>query len=130
MSVDRKDVTSAVGMGSVGTNVTSPAGDRRREEENKMTTEEDVPRNNAEFTRGRPFAKGNSGRPRGSKNRAKRPQARVRNHPHERDAPLRGQLRRFVALRRRYLPYRCAPWCVASGIRGGVAARGVPARPI
>jgi hypothetical protein len=35
MSVDRKGVTSAVGMGSAGTNVTSPAGDRRREEENE-----------------------------------------------------------------------------------------------
>ena len=34
-----------------------------------MTTEEDVPRKNAEFTRGRPFAQGNPGRPRGSKNR-------------------------------------------------------------
>jgi hypothetical protein len=34
-----------------------------------MTTEENVPRKNAEFTRGRPFAKGNPGRPRGSKNR-------------------------------------------------------------
>jgi len=34
-----------------------------------MDTEEDLPRKNAEFTRGRPFAKGNPGRPRGSKNR-------------------------------------------------------------
>jgi hypothetical protein len=34
-----------------------------------MTTDEDVPRKNAEITRGRPFAKGNPGRPRGSKNR-------------------------------------------------------------
>jgi hypothetical protein len=34
-----------------------------------MTTEEEVPRKNAEFTRGRPFAKGNPGRPHGSKNR-------------------------------------------------------------
>jgi hypothetical protein len=34
-----------------------------------MGTEEDVPRKNAECTRGRPFAKGNPGRPRGSKNR-------------------------------------------------------------
>jgi hypothetical protein len=35
-----------------------------------MTLEEDMPRKNAEITRGRPFAKGNRGRPRGSKNRA------------------------------------------------------------
>src|SRR5437763_16153294 len=35
-----------------------------------MTTGEDVPRKNAGFTRGRPFAKGNPGRPSGSKNRA------------------------------------------------------------
>jgi hypothetical protein len=28
-----------------------------------MTTEEDVPRKNAEFTRGRPFGRGNPGRP-------------------------------------------------------------------
>ena len=34
-----------------------------------MTTEEDVPQKNAKITRGRPFAKGNPGRPRGSKNR-------------------------------------------------------------
>jgi hypothetical protein len=34
-----------------------------------MTTEEEAPRKNAEFTRGRPFAEGNPGRPRGSKNR-------------------------------------------------------------
>ncbi len=34
-----------------------------------MDTEEDLPRKNAEFTRGRPFEKGNPGRPRGSKNR-------------------------------------------------------------
>jgi hypothetical protein len=34
-----------------------------------MTTEENTPRKNAEFTRGRPFAEGNPGRPRGSKNR-------------------------------------------------------------
>src|SRR5437763_10435677 len=34
-----------------------------------MTTGEDVPRKNAGFTRGRPFAKGNPGRPSGSKNR-------------------------------------------------------------
>jgi hypothetical protein len=34
-----------------------------------MTREEDVPRKNAKFTRGRPFAKGNPGRPRGSRNR-------------------------------------------------------------
>jgi hypothetical protein len=40
-----------------------------REEENDMTTEEDVLRKNAEFTRGRPFAKCNPGRPPGSKNR-------------------------------------------------------------
>src|SRR6266480_7502277 len=40
-----------------------------REEENAMATQQDFPRKNAEFTRGRPFAKGNPGRPRGSKNR-------------------------------------------------------------
>jgi hypothetical protein len=34
-----------------------------------MTAEEELPRKNAEFTRGRPFAKGNPGRPHGSKNR-------------------------------------------------------------
>ena len=34
-----------------------------------MTTEEELPRKNAEITRGRPFAKGNPGRPHGSKNR-------------------------------------------------------------
>jgi hypothetical protein len=31
--------------------------------------EEATPRKNAEFTRGRPFAKGNGGRPKGSRNR-------------------------------------------------------------
>src|SRR6266576_2242077 len=34
-----------------------------------MTTEQELPRKNTEFTRGRPFAQGNPGRPRGSKNR-------------------------------------------------------------
>ena len=34
-----------------------------------MATQQDFPRKNAEFTRGRPFSKGNPGRPRGSKNR-------------------------------------------------------------
>jgi hypothetical protein len=34
-----------------------------------MSTEDAAPRKNAEFTRGRPFAKGNPGRPSGSKNR-------------------------------------------------------------
>ena len=34
-----------------------------------MSTEDAAPRKNAEFTRGRPFAKGNPGRPNGSKNR-------------------------------------------------------------
>ena len=34
-----------------------------------MSTEEELPRKNAEITRGRPFAKGNPGRPHGSKNR-------------------------------------------------------------
>jgi hypothetical protein len=37
--------------------------------EEKDVTEETTPRKNAEFTRGRPFAKGNGGRPPGSKNR-------------------------------------------------------------
>jgi hypothetical protein len=37
--------------------------------ENEVT-EENAPRKNAEFTRGRPFAKGNAGRPPGAKNRA------------------------------------------------------------
>jgi hypothetical protein len=47
----------------------SPIGGVRREKEKDMTTEEDALRKNAKFTRGRPFDKGNPGRPRGSKNR-------------------------------------------------------------
>jgi hypothetical protein len=44
-------------------------GDLHREKEANMSTEDAAPRKNAEFTRGRPFAKGNPGRPSGSKNR-------------------------------------------------------------
>jgi hypothetical protein len=41
----------------------------KKEKEMNMAQQENAPRKNAEFTRGRPFAKGNPGRPRGSKNR-------------------------------------------------------------
>ena len=43
-----------------------------------MDTEE--PRKNAEFTRGRPFEKGNPGRPRGSKNRTTAIAQALRKH--------------------------------------------------
>ena len=47
-----------------------------------------------------------------------------------RDAALRGELRRYVAQRRRWLPQRCTPRCAAGGLQGGVAERhGRPSSP-
>ena len=53
----------------------------------------------------------------------------IRIHPRERDAAVRGELWRSVALRRRRIPLRCDPRWPAGAIRGGAAARGVPSGP-
>ena len=49
--------------------------------------------------------------------------AGVPGHTGTRDAAVRGQLRSYVAQRRRSLPQRCIPRCAAGGIHRDVAER-------